>query len=108
MVLMPARTLLSSCRTRAEALACHRAPVRMQVLPEALLYRLSSNMLPIAGCHSVSLLLPQVYRAKERLDQDFRDQGIDVDAAEEAARAAKQAAEAAGGASSEQPGRQQQ
>lgn len=47
--------------------------------------------------------LPQVYRAKERLDQDFREKGIDVDAAEAAARAAREAAEAA----SEQPGRQQ-
>ena len=47
--------------------------------------------------------LPQVYRAKERLDQDFREKGVDVDAAEEAARAAQEAAEAA----SEQPGRQQ-
>jgi hypothetical protein len=45
----------------------------------------------------------QVYRAKERLDQDFREKGIDVDAAEEAARAATEAAEAA----SQQPGRQQ-
>jgi hypothetical protein len=44
-----------------------------------------------------------VYRAKERLDQDFKEKGIDVDAAEEAARAAKEAAEAA----SEQFGRQQ-
>jgi hypothetical protein len=47
--------------------------------------------------------LSQVYRAKERLDQDFREKGVDVDAAEEAARAAREAAEAA----AEQPGRQQ-
>ncbi len=36
----------------------------------------------------------QVYRAKERLDQDFREQGIDVDAEEAAAAAAEDAANA--------------
>lgn len=38
-----------------------------------------------------------MYRAKERLDMDFREQGIDVDAAEEAAKAAEEAAKAAEG-----------
>lgn len=52
--------------------------------------------------HGSFYLQSKVYRAKERLDQDFREKGIDVDAAEEAARAAKEATEAA------EQGRQQQ
>lgn len=81
----------------------HVLPFHMHDLGHDQADRRSARLPSMHDARAVVCTWSQVYRAKERLDQDFREKGVDVDAAEEAARAARKAAEAA----SEQPGRQQ-
>lgn len=68
------------------------------------MYNLPRSSLDAGWQQGYSCLVPmpvsfsfewQVYRAKERLDHDFKERGIDIDATEKAAGTAQEAADTA-------------
>lgn len=86
----------STSRARCAAAACDASSIGAPIWPCGVIKAVQSKL--YSSVISVFFLNNhQVYRAKERLDLDFKEQGVDVEAAEEAAKAAGEATKASEG-----------